>query len=95
MSETNLTVEVAYAESDNQCLIELSLPVGSTIQDALDASGLFKHYPGLNKEQLAVGIFATLCETGHILQSGDRVEIYRPLLKNPKDARRQRAKQQH
>jgi len=86
-----IDVEVAYATPERQVLVQLRLPVGSIVGQAVSASGLQQHFPEIDESSIAVGIFAKPCRTDQVLAQGDRVEIYRPLLNDPKDARRQRA----
>lgn len=86
-----IEVEVAYATPQRQVVVKLSLPEGSTVQTALSTSGIVERFPELIKDGLQVGIFAQTCGLEKVLRSGDRVEIYRPLRHDPKDARRQRA----
>lgn len=82
-----LNVEVASVTPEQQTVRRLVLPAGSTVADALAASGYASPQPGL-----AVGIFGRRCGLGQALTAGDRVEIYRPLRTDPKDSRRQRAR---
>jgi len=91
MSETTITVEVAYATPEQQLLIKLDLPDGTNALDAINASGLLARCPELTQTPLNIGIFASVCSLEQSLKAGDRVEIYRPLLHDPKTARRQRA----
>ena len=88
----DIQVEVAYATLEKQQLIALTVPEGSSVDSAIKASGILTEFPEINQKPLIVGIFAQICELDRILISGDRVEIYRPLHKDPKEARRQRAK---
>ena len=78
-------VEVVYALAQRQQVIELELPRGATVQDALERSGIAA-------AGLKTGIFGKPCTTAARLREGDRVELYRPLLADPKQARRQRAR---
>jgi putative ubiquitin-RnfH superfamily antitoxin RatB of RatAB toxin-antitoxin module len=82
-----IRVEVVYASPEQQTILNLVLPANSTIRDAIVASKLF----GESIENLAVGIFGRQRELDNILKNGDRVEIYRPLINDPKLARWQRA----
>jgi uncharacterized protein len=91
MVEEFITIEVAYALPEQQTIIALSLPKGATVEQAITASKLLDLYPDLNKSQLNVGIFGSACKLEDLLKMGDRVEIYRPLHHDPKEARRQRA----
>lgn len=88
----SVTVEVAYANPASQALIELQLPVGSTLRDAIEASGILARYPEIDLDRASVGVFGKLAPLSQVLNGGDRVEIYRPLLIEPTEARRQRAK---
>ena len=86
-----LEVEVVYARPEQQVLIQLSVPGGSTARDAIIRSNILSDVPGLDLETLAVGIFARRVTLDYILKPGDRVEIYRPLTMSPVEARRWRA----
>lgn len=87
-----LAVEVAYAPSpDCQRVIALELPPAATVADAIRASGLLDEFPALALPGLAVGIFGERARLTDCLHGGERVEIYRPLLADPKQARRARA----
>ena len=87
-----LEVEVVYARPEQQLLIQLKVPGGSTARDAIVRSNILNDAPGLNLETLDVGIFARRVTLDCILKTGDRVEIYRPLTMSPVEARRWRAK---
>lgn len=92
MAETaRLAVEVVYATSAAQEIVHLDLAVGSTLGQALAASGLAAQHPGIDLGSKPVGIFGQLAGVDSVLADGDRVEIYRPLQLDPKEARRQRA----
>lgn len=89
-----ISVEVVYALRDRQDLVSLKLEEGATVQEAVDASGLLEKHPeidlnGANK----VGVFAKLTPLSTPLNDRDRVEIYRPLIADPKEVRRKRAKE--
>jgi len=86
-----LRVEVAYALPQRQELIRLELPAGSTLQQALDASGLLRKYPEIDLAKNKLGIYGKLADPETKLREHDRVEVYRPLLADPKEARKQRA----
>lgn len=88
---SEIRVELVYATADVQALIPMSLPVGATVADALSASGIEKQYPGADFSELQSGIWGHLVTRERVLVDGDRVEIYRPLQLDPKDARRQLA----
>ena len=92
MSVDLLEVEVVYARPERQLLIQLKVPGGSTVRDAIVLSNILNDASGLDLETLAVGIFARRVTLDCILNTGDRVEIYRPLTMSPGEARRWRAK---
>lgn len=92
MNEQVIDVEVAYALPERQALIQISVPVGTTALEAARRSGLEAQFPGLTlSEESRLGIFGQLVPPGQELHAGDRVEIYRPLLADPKEVRRARA----
>ena len=87
--EASLKIEVAYALADEQIVVRLVVPGGTTVQDAISLSGLGAHYPDI---QLArAGIYGRQVTPDTVLASGDRVEIYRPLRTDAKQARQRRA----
>jgi hypothetical protein len=89
-----IEVEVAYAEPRRQWLTCVRLPPGATIAQALQASGFATSIPLANLDTLAVGVWSKVKPRDSILRAGDRVEIYRPLSADPKQARRKRAAEQ-
>lgn len=86
-----ITVEVAYASEQEQVLIPVVITSGSTVADVITASGLLQQFPELDLQGNVVGIFSKRVKLHDVVQSGDRVEIYRPLKIDPKQARRERA----
>ena len=91
MSESDVIhVEVAYALPDQQVILELDVPVGTTVEQAIKESAVLGAYPEINLEKNKVGIFGKLTKLITELKPGDRVEIYRPLIADPKEVRRQR-----
>ncbi len=88
-----IRVEVVYALPDRQWLLAVDVPQGATAQEAVALSGIAALVPGLDPEQAGVGIFGRIEKTPRerVLEDGDRVEIYRPLTRDPKEARRARA----
>ena len=89
-----LEVEVAYALSHQQFLRRLKMPSGSTVRQAIVQSGVLSKFPEIDLKSVKVGIFSRPVDLGVLLKSGDRVEIYRPLILLPTDARRLRAERQ-
>lgn len=86
-----ITVEVVYALATHQELIRLTLPENSTVQQAIEASGLLPKYPEIDLKKNKLGIFAKLAKPEVALRDKDRVEIYRPLIADPKAVRQARA----
>lgn len=91
MSPETIQVEICYALRDRQWLLRLSVPVGATLEQAIALSALSEQIPELIVDPKRVGIFSKIKPMSTILQQGDRVEIYRPLLADPKESRRRRA----
>ena len=89
--KTSINIQVTYARPERQDLIDLRLPEGATLGQAIEASGLLQKYPEIDLTSGKFGIFAKLSKPDTLLRNGDRVEIYRPLLADPKEVRRQRA----
>ena len=90
MADT-LKVEVCYALPEKQELIPVSLPAGATLQQAIEASGLLEKHPEIDIKKNKFGIYAKLSKLDTVLRDRDRVEIYRPLIADPKEVRKQRA----
>ncbi|EKE17559.1 MAG: hypothetical protein ACD_10C00398G0009 [uncultured bacterium] len=86
-----INIEVCYALPEKQELIRVKLPQGATLLQALAASGLLQKYPEIDLKKNKFGIFAKLSKPDSILRDRDRVEIYRPLIADPKEVRKQRA----
>jgi len=84
-------IEVAYAQPDSQVIIEVSSAPGLTVRQAIERSGILQRYPAIDLAVNKVGVFGKLASLDAKLAAGDRVEIYRPLVADPKEARRQRA----
>jgi putative ubiquitin-RnfH superfamily antitoxin RatB of RatAB toxin-antitoxin module len=85
-------ISVIYALPDRQIIRELDLDAGAMLVDALARSGLTAEFPEIEARALPTGIFGQLRSPDTVLQSGDRVEIYRPLQVEPKEARRKRVR---
>ena len=86
-----MKVMVVYATPVQRHLLAVDLVDGATVADAVNASGLLKLEPDLRLESARIGIWNRLCRLDARLRDGDRVEIYRPLQVDPKEARRIRA----
>lgn len=87
----SLPIEVIYALAHEQVLFKVQVPAGSTLKQGILASGILQRYPALNIETLEVGIFGKLAKLDEPLRAKDRIEIYRPLIADPKAVRKQRA----
>ncbi|WJW76450.1 RnfH family protein [Thiohalobacter sp. IOR34] len=87
----HIEVEVAYARPDKQRIIRLQVPAGTTLEQAVELSAIRKEFPEIDLAKQAVGIFGKLKKPDTVLREGDRVEIYRPLIADPKEVRKQRA----
>lgn len=92
MEEEKIQVEVAYARPDQQKIVAVTLLQGSTVMDAIKASQILAAFPEIDIESQGVGIFGRQRPVDHVIRDGDRIEIYRPLLADPRDARRERSK---
>lgn len=90
MTDT-IRVEVTYAKAERQDVVPLTLPAGATLQQALEASGLLVKYPDIDLAKGKFGIYSKLARLDTVLRDQDRVEIYRPLIADPKEVRKQRA----
>jgi len=95
MAANRVTAEVAYATAEQQYLFMVTVPQGSTATEAIRRSGLLEKVPSLQEVTLKVGVFSQLIKSpnDYAVKEGDRLEVYRPLLIDPKQARRQRAQQ--
>ena len=95
MAETcqgQIEIEVAYALPHAQTVIALRVPAGTTIGEAIALSGISARHPQIDLTSAAIGIFGKRGTADTVLNDRDRVEIYRPLIADPKQARRNRAR---
>ncbi len=91
MVTETIHVEVVYALPHKQTLLTVKVAPGSTIAQALDASGLWQRHPELDPATQKVGIYSRLVPSSTPLQGGERIEVYRPLTADPREMRRKRA----
>lgn len=93
MDSVAIAVEVVYALADKQMLLRLAVPHGTTVRQAALTSGMDEYFPGLDLATSPLGVFgkAVARPDERILEEGERVEIYRPLIADPKEVRKQRA----
>ena len=85
-----ISIEVLYAAPDRIWRRQLELPAGASVQQAIKASGVMNVFPELGEVRPRVGIYGRECPPRQVLQAGDRVEIYRPLVFDPMESRRRR-----
>lgn len=90
-ASAKIVVEVAYALPEKQYLLRVTLPEGSTVEDAIRTSGLLELRTDIDLSKNKVGIYSRAVKLADAVHDGDRVEIYRPLIADPKELRRQRA----
>ena len=90
-TEQMITVEVAYALPHKQSILGLQVPVGTTALEAARKSGITEQFEGIDLDNARLGIFGKVIAPTQPLAEGDRVEIYRPLVADPKEVRKARA----
>ena len=93
-NQQTIHVEVVLAMPERQELIALEVKSGSTLADAIAQSGVIEMFEGFELDVTKIGIFGLKASQDQVLREGDRVEIYRPLIADPKESRRQRAVKQ-
>ncbi len=86
-----ILVEVAYARPDEQVILTVEAEPGITVEQAVEQSGVLTQFPEIDLAKAKFGIFGKLAKKDAALHEGDRVEIYRPLIADPKEARKKRA----
>ena len=95
MAEKEITVEVAYATPERQKIVSVLVPEGTTLLQAAERSGICHYFPEINLAAVKMGVFGKTVAKPHEqpLKNGERVEIYRDLIADPKEVRRRRAEQ--
>ena len=93
MSGESIHIEVAYATPERQQIIPLRVPLGSTVEACIVRSQISRYFPEIDLKQQKVGIWSKAVKLDHQPREGDRIEIYRPLIADPKAVRRKRAEQ--
>jgi len=93
LTTDRIGVEVAYALPQEQALLLLEVPEGCTAEEAVRRSGILDKHPEIDLAQNKLGIFGKLSKADAVLRDRDRVEIYRPLIADPKEVRRRRAEE--
>lgn len=86
-----IMIEVAYGHADEQKLLSLEVEEGTTIEQAIEQSGILQAFPEIDLANSKVGIFGKMAAKKQVLREKDRVEIYRPLIADPKEVRKKRA----
>lgn len=86
-----IPIEVAYASASQSWLVPFEVEEGTTVQQAIASSGILEQCPDINLQTNKVGLFSKIIELDVLVRAGDRIEIYRPLILDPKEARRLRA----
>lgn len=92
--QTDIQVEVAYAKPDTQAILTVQVAPGTTAEQAMQASGITERFPELAQltgQDLKMGIFGKACKPAQVVRDGDRIELYRPLIADPKKVRKERA----
>lgn len=87
----DILIEVAYALPQKQLIIPIKIKAGVTAEEAIKISGIMKKFSEIDLTKNQIGIFGKLTQLDHVMRDHDRIEIYRPLIADPKEIRRQRA----
>jgi len=88
---SHITIEVAYALPNEQVILSLEVASDCSVEDAIKRSGILESYPQIDISTDKVGIFGKMCKLNATLRNKDRIEIYRKLIADPKESRRQKA----
>jgi len=94
MKESNsaqIMVELVYALPEEQTLLAFEIDEGATAEDVIKKSGILEQYPELDLTKNKIGLFSKLIKLDHLMREKDRIEIYRPLIADPKEIRKKRA----
>jgi putative ubiquitin-RnfH superfamily antitoxin RatB of RatAB toxin-antitoxin module len=89
----NINIEVIYALPGEQTLLKKPVASGTTVAEAIQISGILQKYPEIDLTVNKLGIFGKLTKADAVLRDKDRIEIYRPLIADPKEVRRKRAEE--
>jgi len=88
---SNINVEVIYALPKEQITFTISVEQGTTAQQAIEASGILAKYPEIELNKNKLGVYSRLIKLDTVMADGERIEIYRPLIADPKEMRKRRA----
>ena len=89
-----ICIEIAYAMPGKQIILNLTVRPGTTAGEAIDQSDIKNEFSEMKIDPAGIGIFSRKVALDHVLREGDRIEIYRPLIADPKEVRRERAKKE-
>jgi len=87
-NNNNIRIEVSYATPTEQVIIPVDMPSSATVQESIEKSNVLKRFPEIDLSKMKVGIFSKAVKLTDSLRAGDRIEIYRPLLGDPKEIRK-------
>jgi len=87
-----ICIEIAYAMPGKQAILNLTVMPGTTAGEAIEQSDIKDEFPEMKIDPAGIGIFSRKVTLDYVLREGDRIEIYRPLIADPKEVRRERAK---
>lgn len=87
-----VTIAVVYATPAKQVWLDLELPAGTTVGDAIERSGILRQCPEIDLTKQKVGIHSKVCKLDAVVEDGARIEIYRPIIANPAEVRRRDTK---
>jgi putative ubiquitin-RnfH superfamily antitoxin RatB of RatAB toxin-antitoxin module len=93
MNAENINIELVYALPQEQTLLKFAVPCGTTLGDAVRLSGILGKHPEIDPDKAKYGIFGKLSKADVVMREKDRIEIYRPLIADPKEVRRKRAEE--
>jgi len=93
MENDSILIEIAYATPERQLILEQSIEPGTSPREALIQSDIDQYFPEVDKNKCDIGIFGKAVRPDHVMENGDRIEVYRPLIADPKEVRKQRAAQ--
>ncbi|RUO58588.1 RnfH family protein [Pseudidiomarina insulisalsae] len=93
LSQEHIQIEVAYATPERQQIIPLRVRAGLTVEACIEQSNIHRYFPEIDLNEQKVGIWSKAVKLDHVPRDGDRIEIYRPLIADPKAIRRKRAEQ--
>lgn len=91
VSQDTIQVEVVYGLAEEQALLSVDVSDGSNVKEVILASNIIEQFPEIDLDKVKVGLFGKLTKMDQIVRARDRIEIYRPLIADPKEVRKRRA----